>query len=102
MSNVPIRELRNDGGLVADRVLAGEYVIVTRAGKPIMDLTALPKAPLSATALLARWRHLDGVDIDRLRRDANQLPTTRLMLPAESQQPGHTTRSSPPLPSTAT
>ena len=78
MSNVPIRELRNDGGRVADRVLAGEHITITRTSKPIMELTALPKAPLSATALLARWRHLDPVDIDRLRRDLGEIMDDRL------------------------
>ncbi len=68
MSNVPIRELRNNGGAVADRVLAGEQVIVTHAGKPIMELVPIPKVPLSAQALLARWRNLEPVDHQKLRK----------------------------------
>ncbi|MDP3972589.1 MAG: type II toxin-antitoxin system prevent-host-death family antitoxin [Candidatus Nanopelagicales bacterium] len=69
MSTVPIRELRNNGGAVADRVLAGEQVTVTRAGKPVMELVAVPKTPLTAAALLARWRHLEPVDPAAFRRD---------------------------------
>ena len=69
MSTVPIRELRNNGGAVADRVLAGEQVTVTHAGKPIMELVPVPRVPLSAEALLARWRNLEPVDGMRLRHD---------------------------------
>ncbi|MDZ7577292.1 MAG: hypothetical protein U0904_03855 [Candidatus Nanopelagicales bacterium] len=69
MSNVPIRELRNSGGAVADRVLAGEHVTVTRAGKPIMELTALPRPPLSGPALIERWRNVAAIDLVRLRAD---------------------------------
>ncbi len=69
MATVPIRELRNHGGDVADRVLAGEQVTVTRAGKPVMELVALPKQPLSSVALIKRWQRLPHVDVDRLRAD---------------------------------
>lgn len=69
MGTVSIRELRNNGGSVADRVLAGEQVTVTHAGKPIMKLAPVPRPPLSGQALLARWRHLEPVDGGRLRRD---------------------------------
>lgn len=69
MGTVSIRELRNNGGSVADRVLAGEQVTVTHADKPIMELAPVPRTPLSAQTLLARWRHLEPVDGSRLRRD---------------------------------
>ncbi|MEI6621288.1 MAG: type II toxin-antitoxin system prevent-host-death family antitoxin [Actinomycetes bacterium] len=69
MGTVPIRELRNNGGAVADRVLAGEQVIVTHAGKPIMELVPVPRPPLSAEALLARWRNLEPIDGAQLRHD---------------------------------
>lgn len=69
MSEVPIRELRNNGGVVADRVLAGEQITVTRAGKPIMQLVPLPPPALSAAALLERWQHLPQIDYQRFRED---------------------------------
>ncbi|HLE85784.1 MAG TPA: type II toxin-antitoxin system prevent-host-death family antitoxin, partial [Thermoanaerobaculia bacterium] len=38
MSTVTIRELRNRGGDVVERVLAGESLTVTRAGTPVAEL----------------------------------------------------------------
>ncbi len=69
MATVPIRELRNHGGDVADRVLAGEQITVTRAGKPVMELVALPRQPLSSVALIERWRNLPQVNAAHLRAD---------------------------------
>ncbi len=69
MTTVPIRELRNHGGDVADRVLAGEQVTVTRAGKPVMKLVAVQRQPLSSAALIKRWQHVPRVQFDQLRAD---------------------------------
>jgi len=38
MAEVTIRELRNHGGDVVDRVAAGERLIVTRDGRPVAEL----------------------------------------------------------------
>lgn len=69
MSEVTIRELRNHGGAVVDRVAAGEHVVVTRAGKPVAELRPLGKEPLSAAALIDRRRRLPRLDPGRLRDD---------------------------------
>ena len=69
MSDVSIRELRNHGGEVVDRVLAGEKLTVTKAGKAVAELCPLPKSGLDAAALLQRWKNLPPVDADALRRD---------------------------------
>lgn len=66
---MPIRELRNNGGDVADRVLAGEDVTVTRAGKPIMRLVPLPPPALNSEALLRQWKNLPAVDYQQFRQD---------------------------------
>lgn len=68
-----IRELRNNGGDVVDRVAAGGAVTVTRAGKPVAELRPVPAAPLPATVLLSRWRHLPPVDPDELRADLDDV-----------------------------
>ncbi len=71
MGTVTVRELRNKGGEVLDRVLRGDTVIVTRDGHEVAELRPLPPRALDATALLARWRHLPDVDPVRLRRDTD-------------------------------
>lgn len=62
MSEVSIRELRNHGGDVVDRVSSGEHVIITRAGRPVAELRPLPRTSPDPQALLERWRHLPHVD----------------------------------------
>lgn len=69
MAEVPMRELRNHGGDVIDRVTAGEHVIVTRAGRPVAELRSLRRPTLSAATLLERWSPLPRVDPRALRSD---------------------------------
>ena len=42
---------------------------ITRAGKPVAELRPLGRPPLTAEALLDRWRGLPAVDPVTLRRD---------------------------------
>ena len=69
MATVTVRDLRNKGGEVLDRVMRGDTLIVTRDGHEVAELRPLPPRALDASALLARWRHLPVVDPVRLRRD---------------------------------
>lgn len=69
MAEVTIRELRNHGGDVVDRVAAGERLTVTRDGHPVAELHPARRPGLGAAALLARWRRLPQVDPTRLRQD---------------------------------
>jgi len=78
MSQVTIRELRNRGGDVIDRVEAGERVVVTRSGKPVAELRALQAPGLSSRALLRRWRNLPPMDAARLRADLDSTLDPRL------------------------
>ena len=71
MNEVTIRELRNRGGLVLDRVTRGEAVTVTRDGHPVAELRPLPRHPLPAATLLGRWRRLPAVDAAQLRADVD-------------------------------
>lgn len=71
MDTVTIRELRNHGGEVVDRVEAGRRVTVTRDGRPVAELRPLRPRGLSAVALLERWRRLAPVDATRLRHDVD-------------------------------
>jgi prevent-host-death family protein len=72
MTDVTIRELRNQGGDVVDRAARGEQITITRAGTPVAELRPL-RPPLSAEALLTRWRSLPAVDPVALRADVDQV-----------------------------
>lgn len=69
METVTIRELRNKGGDVLNRVLRGESLEVTRDGVPVAQLTPIPHPTASTTELIARRRHLPSVDPSQLRAD---------------------------------
>lgn len=69
MSAVSIRDLRNHGGDVVDRVQAGESVVITRSGTPVAEMRPLRTKGLDAATLLHRWRNVPTVDSTALRRD---------------------------------
>jgi len=66
---VSIRDLRNHGGEVVDRVAAGERVIITRDGRPIAELRPLPRPPLAGSVVRERWSRLPEIDPNRMRED---------------------------------
>ena len=78
MTEVSIRDLRNHGGDIVDRVAHGEPVTITRAGKAVAELSPVGAPPLTASVLLALWRHLPAVDPDRLRSDIDATLDSRL------------------------
>jgi prevent-host-death family protein len=78
MSHVTIRALRNHGGDVVDRVISGEEITITRAGKPVAELRPVARPPVPAGALVARWRQLPQVDPAALRADIDSLLDSRL------------------------
>lgn len=73
MTEVTVRDLRNHGGEILDRVAGGEAMTVTRDGHPIAELRPLPRRPLQAALLLQRWRGLPAVDPAKLRADIDDL-----------------------------
>lgn len=73
MDSVTIRDLRNLGGRVIDRVVAGEELIVTRSGAPVAELRPVARIPLRVEALLARRHRLAPVDPKMLRDDIDRL-----------------------------
>lgn len=78
MSEVSIRELRNEGGSVVERVLRGELVTITRSDTPVARLEPIGRAPLSSRELVKRWQRVAVVDIDGLRADLAEVLDTRL------------------------
>ncbi|HEY5814993.1 MAG TPA: type II toxin-antitoxin system prevent-host-death family antitoxin [Solirubrobacterales bacterium] len=73
MAEISIRDLRNHGGEVVDRAARGEQITITRSGKAVAELRALPRHPLSAEGLLSRRRRLPAVDPAALRVDVDRL-----------------------------
>lgn len=73
-----MRDLRNQGGRVLDRVAAGERVTITRDGKAVARLEPAARGRLSAEALIGRFRRLPEVDPRRLREDIDAVLDQRL------------------------
>jgi prevent-host-death family protein len=69
VSEASIRDLRNHGGDVIDRVLAGERITITRDGKPVAELRPVRRPPLSPEALVARFKGLPPIDPGEFRAD---------------------------------
>ena len=73
MADVSIRELRNHGGDVVDRVAGGEYVTITRRGKQVAELRPLRSTAVPVADLVRRRAHLPQVDPAELRRDVDEV-----------------------------
>lgn len=73
MGEVTIREIRNHGGHVVDRVEAGESMTITRDGKPVATLSPLEPPTVPLSLLLERWVTLPPMDPRSLRRDIDEL-----------------------------
>ncbi len=73
MDNVTVRELRNNGGRVLQRVADGETLTVTMDGQPIAELRPVPGRALPAATLLKRWRQLPPIDARQLRADLDRV-----------------------------
>lgn len=78
MSNVSIRDLRNHGGEIVDRVARGDHITITRDGTPVALLRPLRSPALPAEVLLARRRELPALDPEALRRDIDATIDTSL------------------------
>jgi len=78
MADVTVRDLRNQGGKVLQRVVRGESFTVTLDGHPVAELRPLPAKVVPAAVLLERWRSLPPVDSVRLRADLDRTLDTSL------------------------
>ena len=77
MADIPARELRNDVSAVLRRVESGERLRVTLSGRPVAEITPLPRRPraLPWTDFMEesdRWR----ADPELTRELADLLPDT--------------------------
>lgn len=69
MGEATVRDLRNTGGRVLDRVAAGERATINRDGKPVARLEPAVRGRLTADVLVERFRLLPTLDPERLRSD---------------------------------
>jgi prevent-host-death family protein len=69
VDEVTVRDLRNHGGDVLNRVEHGETVVITRAGVPVAELRPLPRPRMNARALLNHFRNIPHIDAAALRAD---------------------------------
>jgi len=69
MEQVSVRELRNYGGQLLDRVHGGESMTITRDGTPVALLVPLPTPRLGSAALLEQWRNVPVISGAKLRAD---------------------------------
>jgi prevent-host-death family protein len=73
MPEVTIRELRNQGGGVVDRVARGERLTITRSGRPVAELAPVRKPGVSLEAAIASRRWLPYTDPSAWRRDVSEV-----------------------------
>lgn len=73
MDSVTVRDLRNHGGEVLDRVARGEALVVTRDGAEVAELRPRTRRSPSSADLIARRRHLPVVDPEGLKRDLDRV-----------------------------
>jgi prevent-host-death family protein len=73
MCEVSIRELRNRGGEVIDRVERGERLTVTRDGRRVAELRPIKRPGALASVLVERWSRLPQLDGGQLRTNIDQV-----------------------------
>ncbi|MBB6407219.1 MULTISPECIES: type II toxin-antitoxin system Phd/YefM family antitoxin [unclassified Arthrobacter] len=73
MGTVTVRELRNHGGEVLERVAHGETLIVTRDGHEVAELQPVRRRSRQTEQLIASRRHLPRVDIETFRADLDEI-----------------------------
>ncbi|MRG59905.1 type II toxin-antitoxin system prevent-host-death family antitoxin [Agromyces sp. CFH 90414] len=73
MQTVSVRELRNHGGEILDRVIRGEHLVVTRDGTEVAELVPVPAPRQQVSVLIDRRRLLPRVDPAGLRADIDAL-----------------------------
>jgi prevent-host-death family protein len=72
VNEVSVRELRNYGGQILNRVESGESMTITRDGTPVAVISPLHQPRLSATALLENWKNVPLINAESFRRDIDQ------------------------------
>ena len=73
MKEITVRELRNNGSAVINRVLSGEILIVTRDGDEVAELRPVYQRPTHISTLRKKWKSLPSLDPVALRADIDSI-----------------------------
>jgi len=73
METVTVRELRNHGGEVLDRVVRGESLVVTRDGAEVAELVPRRRRAKTTPDLIVARRTLPRMNLGRLRADVDRI-----------------------------
>ncbi|MES2093046.1 MAG: type II toxin-antitoxin system prevent-host-death family antitoxin [Actinomycetota bacterium] len=73
MNVVTVRDLRNRGGEVLNRVSNGEALIVTRDGAEVAELRPLRRPSVTVADLIARRAALPPIDVVSFKRDIDSV-----------------------------
>ena len=73
MKEITVRELRNNGSAVINRVLSGESLIVTRDGDEVAELRPVHQRPTHISALRKKWQGLPSLNPVALRADIDSI-----------------------------
>lgn len=73
MNKITIRDLRNEGDQVVERVMHGEQLTITRDGRAVAELHPVVREPLDSKTLLARWRMLPRIDAAAMRKEMDDI-----------------------------
>lgn len=77
METVSVRDLRNHGGDILDRVARGEHVTITRDGAPVAELSPLAVPRRALSVLVESRRSLPPIDPGTLRADIDEIVDQR-------------------------
>lgn len=73
MQTVSVRDLRNHGGDILDRVARGEHLTVTRDGVAVAELSPLAVPGRAVSALIEGRRAVPAVDPRALLSDIDEI-----------------------------
>ena len=73
MKEITVRELRNNGSAVINRVLSGESLIVIRDGDEVAELRPVHQRPTHISVLRKKWQGLPSLDPVALRGDIDSI-----------------------------
>lgn len=77
MQTVSVRDLRNHGGDILDRVVRGEHLTITRDGAAVAELSPLSAPRRALSVLVESRRSLPAVDPAVLRADIDEIVDQR-------------------------
>lgn len=78
MTSVTVRELRNHGGEVLDRVVAGERITITKHGRPVADLVPHRPRGTPRDVVIEHMRNLPPIDYKAMRAELDEIIDPRL------------------------